>query len=416
MHEAPAALQKTAAPGLPNTVRAIAETFERNGFEAWLVGESLFALCNGMRPEAFELSTSATLEQTLALFASAVPTHAAAGIATIPAPGTSVDVVPFQRGSRVEDDLACRDFTILSMAWAPASEQFLDPHGGHGDSRRGLLRCPSPAAACLGNDPVRALRAARLLATYELEIDEELEAALTEIGPRVKDEAFGRVRSELIRLLLAEKPSRGLDLLRRTGLERRFFKPVRADAAALVDEMPAILHLRMAAWLRGTKTSRTFRSLRFGVARSRRVERMVSHHPLDRKIVPTHDRSVARMLRVVPADDIEALFRMRIWELGRKQEHMPDADVAAAHKQLDAVRRGIDRIIANRERSSQRQELAIDGTEVMKLLACPPGPRVGAAMRFLGEYIREDPARNEPSVLREALAVWARESDEGSGR
>ena len=158
-----------------SAVTAVAERLERSGFEAWVVGECLHALCTGTSPRAFELSTSAPAERSLQLFPSAVPTQARHGIVTVPGLET-VDLIPFQRGSRLEDDLGHRDFTILAMAWSPTHRRFLDPHEGQRDLAGRLLRCVGPARDRLEEDPLRALRATRLVAEHGYRVDPELEA------------------------------------------------------------------------------------------------------------------------------------------------------------------------------------------------------------------------------------------------
>ena len=43
----------------------------------------------------------------------------------------------------------------------------------------------------------------------------------------------------------------------------------------------------------------------------------------------------------------------------------------------------------------------------MACLGVGPGPRVGAALRFLLERVLDDPAENTPERLRAALRAWS---------
>jgi hypothetical protein len=43
----------------------------------------------------------------------------------------------------------------------------------------------------------------------------------------------------------------------------------------------------------------------------------------------------------------------------------------------------------------------------MALLGCSPGRQVGAALRFAAEWVAEDPTRNDPDRLREAIVAWS---------
>lgn len=63
----------------------------------------------------------------------------------------------------LEDDLLRRDLTINAIAYDPETQHLIDPWGGQKDIERKVLRHVSPAFA---EDPVRILRAGRLLARY----------------------------------------------------------------------------------------------------------------------------------------------------------------------------------------------------------------------------------------------------------
>lgn len=400
---------------LPAAVLAIASRLESEGFEAWLVGEPLARLARGLAPAAFELATTAVPEQMLALFSHGVPTHPERGVVTVPTGAAPVDLTSLRWGGRVEDDLAHRDFTVLAMAWAPVREELRDPWGGREDLRAGRLRAVGDAVARLHEDPLRLLRAARLAAEWSLEADRALEEAMRAVAPALTVVPAVRLRSELVRLLLAPDPARGLELLRRTGVEQRLVRDVRPDAARLVAALPARLELRLAAWLRGARARGLLKRLRFGLERSRRVERILEHHPLDERVAPTRDRSVLRLLRQLGADDVTGLLEMRAWELAdAERSGPPGSDGAAARKDLEAVRHAIDRVRESRSRSTERTRLAVGGEQVMEWLGWGPGPRVGRALRFASDWVAADPSRNHPERIREALLAWSQQAeDEG---
>ena len=81
-----------------------------------------------------------------------------------------IDVAGF-RGASLLADLADRDFTINAMAVELGTDctQIIDPLGGEADARAKVLRQCGPAS--LHNDPLRALRALRLAAQFELRIE-----------------------------------------------------------------------------------------------------------------------------------------------------------------------------------------------------------------------------------------------------
>lgn len=392
---------------LPDAVRETALRLESEGFACWLVGESLLQHLAGAQPVAFELATPAPVERSLELFPSSVPTQPDRGVVTVPTGGAPIDVSQLRRGPDVADDLAQRDFSVRAMALRISTAELIDPHGGIDDLEARRLRCVGDPADCLSEDPLRVLRAVRLVAEWGFAPDPSLEQALADAGPLLEAIPAGRQRRELYRAVLGEHVELALLLLRRTGVERAMVRGVAADSPTLVASMPRDLELRLAAWLRGTRPRALLRRLRFGLERSRRVERLLEHHPLDERVTPSRDRSLLKLLRQLDEGGIAALFQMREWELARASE---TDDVDRARKRLEAVRGGIERVVENRNRSDRRTGLALDGGTVMELLGCGPGRRVGAALRFLTEWASGDPARNEPEALRAAVLQWAGEN------
>jgi tRNA nucleotidyltransferase (CCA-adding enzyme) len=66
------------------------------------------------------------------------------------------------------------------------------------------------------------------------------------------------------------------------------------------------------------------------------------------------------------------------------------------------ITRRVQRVLAARPPLSVR-ELALDGSELMRLLGVGPSPAVGEATRFLFEAVLEDPSRNTPETLERLL-------------
>ncbi len=125
--------------------------------------------------------------------------------------GWQVDVTRL-RGASIEADLAERDFTIGAMAVPLADpSQLIDPHGGFEDLRGGILRAVSERSFV--DDPLRLLRAARLAAQLELELDAATVSFARKAAPRAADPAGERQLAELRQLLGGPDPVRGFALL-----------------------------------------------------------------------------------------------------------------------------------------------------------------------------------------------------------
>jgi poly(A) polymerase len=127
-----------------------------------------------------------------------------------PSRGWQVDVTAL-RGDQIEADLALRDFTIGAVAVPLATGEALDPYGGLVDLERGVLRAVGPTA--FTDDPLRLLRAARLAANLDLNIDADTVALAHDTAARAAEPAGERQLSELRQLLGGPDPLRGLALL-----------------------------------------------------------------------------------------------------------------------------------------------------------------------------------------------------------
>jgi len=124
-----------------------------------------------------------------------------------------VDVAAYQ-GTRLEEDLARRDFCVNAMALELTRQPLvvLDPLGGIDDLRAGRLRATSDRA--LSDDPVRTLRAVRLGAQFGFEIEPNTLAQIRTAAPRLGEVSSERVREELMKILAlpnAEAPLQQMD-------------------------------------------------------------------------------------------------------------------------------------------------------------------------------------------------------------
>jgi tRNA nucleotidyltransferase (CCA-adding enzyme) len=383
---------------VPPPVLALCATLRAAGHEAALVGGCVRDALLARPVRDWDVATSAATQAVLALFPRAIPIGASArhGTALVPTAAGPVDVTTF-RGPDLVADLARRDFTVNAMAWRDDVQRLVDPHGGQPDLAAGRLRAVRSASERFAEDPLRALRAARLQSELGLVPDAEIESAMRSHAGALHGLAPERVRSELTRALLGPHAERALALLRRTGLEAELVPGARADCAAVLAALPADLTLRLAAWLRGAVRGRVLARLRFGKATARRVDRLLSLHPIE----AGWDGSErgARRIRQRAGDEttLEALLALRAAEC-RAAGDAPGAD------RLDALRAAL---AAAPTRTFGPADLALRGDEVVAALATRPGPRVGRALAHLVDRVIADPSANTPERLRELLTEWS---------
>jgi tRNA nucleotidyltransferase/poly(A) polymerase len=101
------------------------------------------------------------------------------------------------------------------------------------------LDTPLDPEIAFSDDPLRMLRAARFAAQLELVPAPRVLRAIEQMHDRLEIVSAERINEELTKLLLAEAPSRGLELVVATGLAREFLPEL---AALQLEQDPVHKH------------------------------------------------------------------------------------------------------------------------------------------------------------------------------
>lgn len=120
----------------------------------------------------------------------------------------------------LEDDLSRRDFTINSMAWD--GEKLTDPFGGEKDLRAKIVRFTGNPEERIKEDPLRMLRAVRFACGLGFKIEENSLQGLREYSGELSRISAERIAQEMDKIILSEKPSRGIRILYETNLHKHF--------------------------------------------------------------------------------------------------------------------------------------------------------------------------------------------------
>jgi len=138
---------------------------------------------------------------------------------------------PMVEDGTLEDDQNRRDFTINALAISLKKENFgelIDPFNGMEDMRNMMLRTPLEPGITFSDDPLRMMRAVRFATQLHFDIVPDTFEGIVKHVERIKIVSRERITDELNKIILADKPSYGFQLLFHSGLLRVIF-PEMAD-------------------------------------------------------------------------------------------------------------------------------------------------------------------------------------------
>lgn len=126
----------------------------------------------------------------------------------------------------VVDDRMRRDFTINTMAVSLRKNDFgklLDPLHAMEDLEKKLIKTPLPPDQTFSDDPLRMMRAIRFATQLNFAIFPETFDAIKHNVERIKIVSGERIIDEINKIIMADKPSTGFDLLYKSGLLKIIF-------------------------------------------------------------------------------------------------------------------------------------------------------------------------------------------------
>lgn len=399
-----------AAVEIPAAILAVLETLDRAGFHGVVVGGAVRDALLGADAGDWDVASNATPEEAIELFPRTIPTGIEHGTVTVLSgrgeDRHAVELTTFRgegayhdgrRPSEVvflrdlEADLARRDLTINAFAWDPVNAVFTDAFGGLDDLRAGLIRAVGEPARRFAEDGLRTMRAVRFAATMGFALAPETEAAIAgalEVFTKVSRE---RVRVELVKLLRAAEPSRGLEPMARTGLWPHVLaplaQPARSEAIAACDRLPPDPIVRLARLLWPLRHQRETVAAVVDALKPSKDERAA--------VLRLTDSCVDELaLALDAAPDIRPVA-LRCAAAAIERRYL---DGAATLLELDADQRG--RLTEALDGAALTgKELAIKGRDLIAAGVLEPGPKLGELLASLLDWVIEDPQRNDPETL-----------------
>lgn len=406
-------------PGLsfvpPDVLQAM-ERIHNAGFDVWVVGGALRDHLLGQTPRDWDLATGAAPGDIIAIFPRVIPVGIRHGTVQVHTRKRDIEVTSFAPPGEagILSDLGRRDFTVNAIALSFPAGVLLDPSGGRSDLEKGLIRAVGDPRARFSEDPLRIVRAARLLGVYGFTIHPDTIEAMREESLKLDRVSGERVRDEMCKILMSARPVEALELLEGTGALKillpelagpareaffrysllcilnspenprvrlaALFQNADAPDAAAESEKPVIEYRKQSAVAAARRLKTWNMSNRWMEDISQLIE-----HRLPPGAESWSDAEIRRFIaRVRPEllDDFIDLARSERLAAGSADTGDIDRLQTRTHEQLESAS------------ALKITELAIGGGEIMETLGLPRGPKIGQILKRLFHLVLEDPSLN----------------------
>lgn len=436
---------------LPPTVKAIIDSLQAAGFEAYAVGGCVRDAVLFRAPDDWDITTSAKPEEIKRIFHRTVDTGVEHGTVTVLTGGAAHEVTTYRidgvyRDHRhpeqvrytdlLEEDLARRDFTINAMAYND-EKGLVDPFGGMHDLQRKLVRCVGDADARFAEDALRILRALRFAAQLGFSIEEASCQAIRSHAHELREISAERISVELVKLITSGRPelllqaaSLGITEVILPEFDAMLATPQNTPYHVTDVGHHTVRAIRALPDCADQKTQRILciALLLHDVGKSEK--RTTDAHGIDHFIghAELGEEMAAGIMRRLKMDNetiscVRRLVRYHDWRIRAEEKHvrravakigaelfplllmLQRADISAQSDRIkaetliriDAVEALYHKILEEQQ-CVQIKDLAVNGRDLIAA-GVPEGPEIGEILKEMLELVLDDPARNTREEL-----------------
>ena len=455
---------------IPKEIKSVVEKLEKKGFEAYLVGGCVRDLLRSMEPEDWDIATNAKPEEISKIFSKSFADNKFGTVTVLTSSKEKklkeVEITPFRTEEKytdkrhpdkvewaktIEEDLSRRDFTINAIALTQKTKnkkqetKIIDPYNGQKDLEKRVIQAVGKAEDRFSEDALRMIRAVRFAAVFDFEIEKKTAKAIEKNSPWLQAISKERIRDELLKIIMAEQASDGIELLRKLEL-LRYVIPELEESYKVSQNKHHIYdcyehallslkyaakrnfnkYVRLAALLhdiakprvkRGEGSDATFYNheivgakmtaqilnrLRFSKKDIEKITKLVRYHLFYYNVDEVGEASVRRLVRRAGIENMEELLQVR----------MADRIGSGVPKAEPYKLRHLKYII---EKVSQDpisvQRLKMNGESIMKILNIKPGPKIGWILDILLGYVLVEPEKNKKDFLEKEIKKLGKLSD-----
>jgi len=437
---------------IPHLVKDIAETLEKAGFEAYLVGGCVRDLLYQRLPKDWDITTNANPEQIQKLFPHTFYENSYGTVAIVTDDVSdetlkTVEVTPYRIegdytdnrhpesvkfAQTLDEDLQRRDFTVNAIA-LDIRGKLHDPYKGQQDIKDTTIRAVGKPEDRFQEDALRMLRAVRFCAELNFNIEEKTEKAIFANSELLKNISKERIRDEFTKILMSDNPKRGLEIARKLGILKFIAPEIEVGAGMeqggthIYDVLEHILrdlqHTADRGWPLEVRLAALFHDIGKPPTRKQGVEKWTFYG---------HEVVGARMTKKIlsdlkfPKKTVDLVTKLVRWHMFFSDTEL--VTPSAVRRLLTNVGkeniwqlmdiRAADRIGTGRPKENpyrlrkyhamieevMRDPISVgmlktDGARIMKVTNEKPGPKLGFILRILLEEVLENPALNTEDYL-----------------
>jgi poly(A) polymerase len=228
----------------------IVRRLQSAGFTAFWVGGCVRDVLLGRQPQDYDVVTSALPDEIEKFFGHTLAVGKKFGVMVVVEGGHQFQVATFRAEADYQDgrhpgqvsfgdaraDAMRRDFTVNGLFYDPLKDELHDWIGGEADLRAKKIRTIGLPNERFAEDHLRLLRAVRLAAQLDFDIEAATFTALKASASKICGISPERIRDELYKLFRPPHAARGLDLLRQSGLLEQILPEIAATISC--DQSP----------------------------------------------------------------------------------------------------------------------------------------------------------------------------------
>lgn len=454
---------------IPDEVQYVANTLEKAGFEAYLVGGCVRDLLIGRTPKDWDLTTNAHPDQIQSLFGED-ETFCNNDFGTVGVKNEEtedetlaiIEVTPYRTestysdarrpdkvefGASLEEDLKRRDFTVNAIAYRIQDETTVDLFDGIGDIAKKRLKTVGIADERFSEDALRMMRAVRLATELNFAIESDTMTSITQNHKQLGRISIERIADEFIKIINSDTPMQGIVFLERLGMIEYILPEIKESIGCeqggihAFDVYEHLLRTLQGAADKGFSTELRIAALLHDIGKP--ATRTIGGKNKEYSFFG-HEVVGARMTRkIMKRLKMPRELSQNVENLVRWHMFFSDPDeITLAAVRRTIVRIGEDHIdnllnlrICDRIGTGRPKEqpfrfrkykamvdealrdpisvklLKIDGDKIMDITGEKPGKRLGYVLNSLMEEVLEDPTKNEEGYLKERVIALFKLSD-----